>query len=105
MPPRKRKQAARQDTVLDPSSAAASSVSVDPTKMTVAALREELESRGLETRGKKAELVARLQAELTGSAVAQGPSPTKKARKNRSEKKEEQQEPEEVRTDNTRLAI
>ena len=94
MPPRKRKQAARQEPTLDPSS---SSSSVEPAKMTVAALREELDSRGLDTRGKKAELVARLQAELAGSA--QGPSPTKRSRRGKPKpepKEEEQEEEEEV---------
>ena len=86
MPPRKRKQAARQETEPDPPAAASA---LDPAKMTVAALREELDSRGLDTCGKKAELVARLQAELAGSGSTQGPSPTKKSRKSKAKPKEE----------------
>ena len=89
MPPRKRKQAARKEPEPDPPAAA--EAALDPAKMTVAALREELDSRGLETRGKKAELVARLQAELAGSS---GPSPTKKSRKGKA--KQEPKEEEEV---------
>ena len=83
MPPRKRKQAARQKTEPDPPAAASA---LDPAKMTVAELREELDSRGLDTRGKKAELVARLQAELAGSGST---SPTKKSRKSKAKPKEE----------------
>ena len=89
MPPRKRKQAARQEAEPDPPAAAAD---LDPAKMTVAQLREELDSRGLETRGKKAELVARLQAELAGAA--QGPSPTKRSRKAKTKQEPKEEEPE-----------
>lgn len=99
MPPRKRKQAARE-TASDPPAESASS-SLEPAKMTVAMLREELDSRGLDTRGKKAELVARLEAELAGtSGPSQGPSPTKKSRRQKSQPKPEPEpEPEpEVRS-------
>ena len=62
--------------------------------MTVAVLREELDSRGLDTRGRKAELVARLEAELAGhsQASSQGPSPTKKSRKSKPEPKPKDEE-------------
>ena len=53
MPPRKRKEPQ-----------ASSSTDVVPAKMKVAELREELESRGLDSTGKKAELVARLEVAL-----------------------------------------
>ena len=87
MPPRKRKQVARE-TATDPPAASSSSSALQPAKMTVAVLRGELESRGLDTRGKKAELVARLEASLAGS------SPTKKPRKQepKPEPKEEEEE-------------
>ena len=39
---------------------------VDFSKMKVAELREECENRGLDSSGKKAELVSRLQANATG---------------------------------------
>ena len=96
MPPRKRKQAkqATADTTATDHS------QLEPATMTVALLREELESRGLDTRGKKAELVARLEAELAGSS--KGPSPAKKSRKAKKvpEPKEEEPEPEpEVRSE------
>lgn len=92
MPPRKRRLAARK--IAPGPSAASASSSVEPAKMTVAVLREELDSRGLDTRGKKAELVARLEAELAGtSGSSKGPSPTKKSRKQKP-KKEEEEEPE-----------
>lgn len=92
MPPRKRKQAAR-DTAPDPPANSASSL--EPAKMTVAALREELDSRGLDIRGKKAELVARLAAELAGST--EGPSPTKKPKKEETKTESEPEEEPEVR--------
>ena len=66
MPPRKRKQPAAE---AGPSAALAP----DPSKMKVAELRAELEDRGLDTSGKKAELVARLEAAL-------GAGPSKKAK-------------------------
>lgn len=72
MPPRKRKQAARAAKGKD--APPAEEPALQPAKMGVAALRQELESRGLETGGKKAELVARLQAVLAG------PPPAKKAK-------------------------
>ena len=53
MPPRKRKE---------PQSS--TSTDVVPAKMKVTELRQELESRGLDSTGKKAELVARLEAAL-----------------------------------------
>ena len=58
MPPKKR-QAASGST----STAAAS---IDPSKLKVAELKEELEKRGLDTSGKKAELVSRLEDALSG---------------------------------------
>ena len=61
MPPRKRKEKA------EPSS---SSSDLNPAKMKVAELRDELESRGLDTSGKKAELAARLEAALGGGKKA-----------------------------------
>ena len=83
MPPRKRKRAAREPPADPPATSAAAAASdLVPAKMTVAALREELDSRDLDTRGKKAELVARLEAELAGaSGASKGPPPTKKAKK------------------------
>ena len=54
MPPRKRKE---------PQSSS-SSTDLVPSKLRVAELRQELESRGLDSTGKKAELVARLEAAL-----------------------------------------
>ena len=53
MPPKKRS-----------SPASASDTSLEPSKMKVSGLREELEKRGLETTGKKAELVKRLEDAL-----------------------------------------
>ena len=63
MPPRKRKQPAAAAEA-GPSAATA----LDPSKMKVAELRAELEDRGLDTSGKKAELVARLEAALGGAS-------------------------------------
>ena len=90
MPPRKRRQAAR-DTAPEPSTPS----SLEPGKMTVAALRQELGSRGLDSHGKKAELVARLEAELAGPS--QGPSPAKKSKKQPKPEPEKEQEEPEVR--------
>ena len=62
MPGRKRKQ---EDTT--DSGATASAPAKDPAKMTVAELKKELQDRGLDTSGKKAELVARLQGATSSS--------------------------------------
>ena len=56
MPPRKRKQA--------PEPAPAVKCDVEPSKMKVAGLKEELKKRGLETSGKREELVSRLEKAL-----------------------------------------
>ena len=55
MPPKKRQA--------DSTTAA---TSIDPSKLKVAELKEELEKRGLDTSGKKAELVSRLEDALSG---------------------------------------
>jgi len=62
MPGRKRKQ---EDTT--DSGATALAPAKDPAKMTVAELKKELQDRGLDTSGKKAELVARLQGATSSS--------------------------------------
>ena len=93
MPPRKRRQAAR-DAAPEPAATSTPS-SLEPGKMTVAALRQELGSRGLDSHGKKAELVARLEAELAGPS--QGPSPAKKSKKQPKPEPEKEQEEPEVR--------
>ena len=85
-PRRKRKQPAKEETKQETPVAAGE---LEPAKMTVAALREALEERGLETQGRKAELVARLQAKLEGD---QGPSPRKRRRKPKPEPEEEEEE-------------
>lgn len=56
MPPKKRQAAG----------ATAATPSIDPSKLKVAELRDELEKRGLDTSGKKAELVSRLEDALSG---------------------------------------
>ena len=56
MPPKKRQAAG----------ATAAAASIDPSKLKVAELKEELEKRGLDTSGKKAELVSRLEDALSG---------------------------------------
>ena len=68
MPGRKRKQ---QDSI-DDATTAASKVPDEPAKkppakMTVAELKKELQDCGLDTSGKKAELVARLEGAKTGT--------------------------------------
>lgn len=52
MPPKKRQ--------------AVATASIDPSKLKVAELKEELEKRGLDSSGKKAELVSRLEDALSG---------------------------------------
>ena len=89
MPPRKRKQATAQATSTEDTS----SKTLEPAKLTVAVLREELESRGLDTGGRKAELVARLEAQLKMEAST-GPSPKKKGRKAKKPEPEPKEEPE-----------
>ena len=54
MPPKKR-------------SAAAAKADPDPTKLSVAQLKEELKKRGCPCSGAKAELISRLQEKLDGS--------------------------------------
>jgi len=61
MPGRKRKQ---EDTT--DSGAATSAPAKEPAKMTVAELKKELQDRGLDTSGKKVELVARLKGATSG---------------------------------------
>ena len=81
MPRRKRKQAAAKasptpDPAPQPAEVRADSPAgsgLNAAKMTVAQLREELEARGEETRGKKAELVARLQAAIEEEGDAREP--------------------------------
>jgi len=62
MPGRKRKQ---EDTT--DSGTTASVPAKDPAKMTVAELKKELQDRGLDTSGKKVELVARLEGATSSS--------------------------------------
>ena len=64
MPGRKRKQ---EDTTDAGAAAAASAPAKEPGKMTVAELKKELQDRGLDTSGKKAELVARLEGATSSS--------------------------------------
>lgn len=59
MPPRKRKQPATE-----PESVTAD---LDPAKLKVAELKEELEKRGLDSTGKKADLVSRLEDAINSS--------------------------------------
>ena len=82
MPRRKRKQVAAKanpppDPAPQPAEARAHSPAgseLNPAKMTVAQLREELETRGEETRGRKAELVARLQAAVEAGDASEPPA-------------------------------
>ena len=72
MPGRKRKQ---QESTDDAGAASASTkqdapAEKPPAKMTVAELKKELQDRGLDTSGKKAELVARLEGAKTSSKGA-----------------------------------
>lgn len=72
MPPRKRKEKVATEAA----------TTSEPSSMKVAELREELEKRGLDTSGRKAELVSRLEAALMSST---GPSPTKKTKSDEEE--------------------
>ena len=69
MPGRKRKQ---QESTDDAGAASTSTqpAKKPPNKMTVAELKKELQDRGLDTSGKKAELVARLEGAKTSSKGA-----------------------------------
>ena len=76
MPGRKRKQEDMTD-----SGAASSTSAKVPAKMTVAELKKELQDRGLDTGGKKAELVVRLEgaiSTLKGDIDTSEPPSTKK---------------------------
>ena len=69
MPGRKRKQVNEEDNVTNKQE------SKEPAKMTVAELRKELQARGLDTSGKKADLVPRLEEALKDTDEAEaGPS-------------------------------
>jgi len=63
MPARKRKQVAEEESTDD----ACKESAKEPAKMTVAELRKELQTRNLDTTGRKAELVSRLEDALKGS--------------------------------------
>lgn len=71
MPPRKRKEKV----------AAEGAITSEPGSMKLAELRQELEKRGLDSGGRKAELVSRLEAALSST----GPSPTKKTKSDEEE--------------------
>lgn len=73
MPPRRK----RQKKVEPEDEEDLTEVKVNPTLMTVAQLRAELSKRGLETGGKKAELVQRLKDALDEDE----PGPSKKVRR------------------------
>lgn len=76
MPGRKRKQVDEDDDVTNKQG------SKEPAKMTVAELRKELQARGLDTSGKKAELVPRLEEALKGTDEGDGgPSEAPSAKK------------------------
>ena len=60
MPPKKRQTAAR----------VGATASLDPSKLKVAQLKNELEKRGLDSSGKKADLVSRLEDALSGIFIA-----------------------------------
>lgn len=84
MPGRKRKQ---QESA-DEAGATSTSTKQDepagklPAKMTVAELKKELQDRGLDTSGKKAELVARLEGASKGAASTDsGEAPKTKKQK------------------------
>ena len=72
MPGRKRKQVDEEDKTSDVNK---KQESKEPAKMTVAELRKELQARGLDTSGRKAELVPRLEEALKGTDETEtGPS-------------------------------
>ena len=86
MPGRKRKQVDEEDDVTNKKE------SKEPSKMTVAELRKELQARGLDTSGKKAELIPRLEEALKGTDEAHGgpseaPPSAKKAKTDSTGKK------------------
>ena len=78
MPARKRKQVADEESTDDASKQGAK----EPAKMTVAELRKELLARNLDTTGRKAELVSRLEGALKGSdeTDSEQPPSAKKAK-------------------------
>ena len=67
MPGRKRKQL---DEEKESSDVAKKQDGKEPVKMTVAELRKELQARGLDATGKKADLVSRLEEALKGTDEA-----------------------------------
>ena len=82
MPGRKRRQVDEEEKSSD---VAKQQDSKEPAKMTVAELRKELQARGLDTSGKKAELIPRLEEALKGTdkddaGPSEKPPSTKKAK-------------------------
>ena len=83
MPARKRRQVTEEECTEDANKETAK----EPAKMTVAELRKELQARSLDTTGKKAELVSRLEDAMKGSdEVDSGQPPSAKKAKVESSK-------------------
>ena len=91
MPPRKRKAPAATSSAIS----SAPVPSVDVSKMKFADLKVELQKRGLDTTGKKADLVQRLKDTMGDHDVsdAAGEPSAKKGKAETKEEKEEKEDP------------
>jgi hypothetical protein len=94
----KGKKVAATAAAVEEEAEAENEAEIDPSSLKVTELREQLEKRGLETDGKKADLVKRLAAALSsgGGAGSKGAKEKRTEKAEKGERKEEEEEEEQL---------